>query len=359
MNCDADHEASEYKWPDNRSSLTVTPLPETPCQLIIQGKSITGHIKRRIREESTIPALKEYLKKKFEWDQPTLDAIDWPLYQEIITKYKSQRTTLVKHLHDISPTGHIANRNNKHLPHNCPACQAPHEDNKHVLTCNHRSRLEWRAETLQKIRLYEQNNSDPHLLDILTDGLMRFHRSLDLMNPNSYPVRYHDLIIQQNAIGWGQLYRGRWTQTWTTLQNQYHRNHWNSTSSNCPRHWLLGLGRLLLDQWLKIWKIRNEQRHGQETEHHSRIRQQVLHSELTELYALRTKVCPTDRAIFYSNVQHHLSQHSSLDLIENWINSHKEAIRASVEQAKKMGIMSNRALDDYPAFNPIDHVMET
>ena len=118
---------------------------------------------------------------------------------------------------------------------------------------------------------------------------MRFHRSLDLMNPNSYPVRYHDLIIQQNAIGWGQLYRGRWTQTWTTLQNQYHRNHWNSTSSNCPRHWLLGLGRLLLDQWLKIWKIRNEQRHGQETEHHSRIRQQVLHSELTELYALRRK----------------------------------------------------------------------
>ena len=153
MNCDADHEASQYKWPDNRSSLTVTPLPETPCQLIIQGKSITGHIKRRIREESTIPALKEHLKKKFEWDQSTLDAIDWPLYQEIITKYKSQRTTLVKHLHNISPTGHIANRNNEHLPHNCPACQAPHEDNKHVLTCNHQSRLEWRAETLQKIRI--------------------------------------------------------------------------------------------------------------------------------------------------------------------------------------------------------------
>jgi hypothetical protein len=46
LNCDADHEASQYLWPEPSAASCVPTLPHTPCQLILQGKTITGHNQR-------------------------------------------------------------------------------------------------------------------------------------------------------------------------------------------------------------------------------------------------------------------------------------------------------------------------
>jgi len=170
LNCDADRAASLYQWPANKSHQKIPPLPNTPCQLVINNKIITSHIKQHIRSEATEPELMEYLKKKFLWDDHTLTTIDWNSFQQIIQKYTTQRSTVVKHLHAISPTGHIAHRNNTHMPHDCPACAHPEEDNMHLLTCTHESRISWRADTIAAIACYVPETSDPYLLDILRDG---------------------------------------------------------------------------------------------------------------------------------------------------------------------------------------------
>ena len=115
MNCEADQEANRYRLPTDGSLNTVPPLPHTYCQLVIQGKSITSKIKRRVYQAATQPQLFEYLKHKFHWTDETLEAIDWTGFTHIIQKYKDSWATLVKHLHDVSPTGHIAQRNNPSL----------------------------------------------------------------------------------------------------------------------------------------------------------------------------------------------------------------------------------------------------
>ena len=170
LNCDADRAASLYRWPTNKSHQKIPPLPNTPSQLVINNKIITSHIKQHIRSEATEPELMEYLKKKFLWDDHTLTTIDWNSFQQVIQKYTTQRSTVVKHLHAISPTGHIAHRNNTHMPHDCPACAHPEEDNMHLLTCTHESRISWRADTIAAIACYVPETSDPYLLDILRDG---------------------------------------------------------------------------------------------------------------------------------------------------------------------------------------------
>ena len=354
MNCDADSEASLFHWQDNTQHRNVAPLPHTPSQLAIDKQSITAHIKRRVREAVHIPQLHKYLQQKFEWDEATLESIDWQLYSAILTTYKDRWTMLVKHLHGISPTGHIAHQNDKHLPHQCPACSAPHENNLHVLLCEHPSRKEWRNETMHKINTYEPTESDPYLLDILRDGLTRFHRQLDPLNLHQYPNRYSHLIENQNKLGWDQLYRGRWTKEWSSLQSEYCETN-NEQTSGTPQvtRWSVGLGRLLIDQWIKLWQLRNIQRHGADIENQNQIRQQVLHSELRELYTYRHRVCPTDLVLFHPSVDHHLNHHPSLDTIETWIATNKEAIKASAAQAQRLGIIRNRTLDEYPAFNPI------
>ena len=79
-------------------------------------------------------------------------------------------------------------------------------------------------------------------------------------------------------------------------------------------------------------------------------------SELHELYSYRNKVCPQDRSIFFESVADHLSRQKSLDAVESWITTYKEAIQASIHMAKELGITRNRTINEYPAFYPIARV---
>ena len=206
---------------------------------------------------------------------------------------------------------------------------------------------------MEKVSQYSPNTSDPHLLDILRDGLTRFHRELDLLRPEDYPESYRELITHQNEIGWHHLYRGRWCFEWRLLQAQYIERQGGSSPYVTSGTWTMGLGRMLIDQWLELWQLRNNQRHGQDQENQRSIREQALYSELKHLYTYRSRVCPTDKNLFHSSADEHIANHPSLDAIENWIFTYRTAIEASVAQAVRLGITANRSLLEYPAFNPM------
>jgi exonuclease III len=354
LNCEADRLAGTHPIPDNLPFTWMVPaLPNSQCQLVIQGRTITSKMRHRTHEADSIPRLMEYLQSKFGWSLRTASQIDWKNYSHIIQKYKDRWTTIVKHVHDISPTGNIAHRNNHHLPHDCPACSAPWETNLHIIICPANSRSNWREATIQKISTYKSETSDPQLLDILHDGLLRLHRQLEPIPATLYSQKYHPLIESQNAIGWDQLYKGRWSLHWQELQNQFDEGRFRGPQQKPGHSWVLGIGRILIDQWLNVWKIRNEERHGKDKSAQQLIREQAILSELQELYTYQTKVCPADRQLFHSSMQAHVEQHTSLDTLENWITIHKEAILASANQARLLGIARNRTLLEFPTFNPI------
>ena len=356
LNCEADHEASRYSFPTDGSLDIVTTLPHTFCQLVIQGKSITRQIKRRVYQAATQQRLLDYLKQKFHWNDEILEAIDWTSFTHIIQKYKDSWATLVKHIHDISPTGHIAHRNNPYLPHNCPACNYPQEDNLHVLLCPHPTRASWRTITLTKISLQDTSKSDPILMDILQDGLRRFHKQMEPPPLHSYPLHYTPTIISQNSIGWDQLYRGRWSIHWRTMQDKYRDNSNHSNTCLSGEQWVLALGRLLIDRWMILWRQRNEERHGSDRAQQQEAREQVVRTELAAIYEYKSKVCPEDVNLFYDNAEEHFAQHPSLSKIEDWIATHRAAIKASSQQATRLGIVRNRTLREYPMFNPISRL---
>ena len=76
LNCEADYEASTYNPEHNYPWHQVPPLPHTPCQLVIQGKSITAKIKTRVQEAATTPALFAYLQSRFRWSDEVMTLID-------------------------------------------------------------------------------------------------------------------------------------------------------------------------------------------------------------------------------------------------------------------------------------------
>ena len=348
LNCDADKQASAYTAPPGKNYSIVTPLPHTPSQLSIDGQSVTGHYKQWIREAASIPALHAYWCHTFHWSAATLALVDIQAYKSILTKYTNIRTTIVKHVHNISPTGKIAHRNNHHLPHECPACGEPFEDNSHVILCTHPTRVEWRQQTIKKLSHYAASRSDPVLLDILRDGLIRYHRHLDPIPSTSYPQRYSILIAHQTALGWDQVYKGRWSTEWHRLQNIY-----ESKTTTHASDWIVGLGRFLIDQWVEVWKMRNEQRHGKDMESQSQLRLSILRSELEELYQYKSQVCPAEIPLFYESVDAHLRNHPHLDTIAGWVQMYRDAIIASANQATRLGLRNTRTLTSYPMFSPL------
>lgn len=112
------------------------------------------------------------------------------------------------------------------------------------------------------------------------------------------------------------------------------------------------MGHLFLTAWLELWKLRNEERHGQDQVQQEALKRQTIMADLTELYRMKHSVCPADRIIFYDNIAEHLQHHPNLSQLEEWIILYRDAIRSSVKTAKQLGIQHTRTLLDYPMFNP-------
>ena len=350
LNCQADRQASQYEA-SSASPATSIQLPHTPCQLVILGNTITRAIQNRVYRAATNQAYHKYLCQRFDWNTQVIDTIDWEIYTTLINRHRHRWPTTVKNLHDISPTGHIAHRNNSSLPHHCPACNSHFENNHHVLTCPGPSRAKWRTNLLRKLQLWDDPRSDPTLIDILQAGLRQFFQASQ-PSVETYPAVYHNLILEQNRIGWHQLFKARWSKQWIVHQQAYHQKATSPSIATEGKKWITQIGHLLLHSWHEIWQVRNNERHGQEHQHREAFMLHVVTAELQELYQLKNDVCPSDRHLFYSDAAEHLQRHPNLQQIEDWIHLYRDAIRASVSTAKRLGIQRSRNLLDYPMFNP-------
>ncbi len=219
-----------------------------------------------LRKTASLPPLQEYLMHRFGWDVGVLKSLDWEVLRAISSSYDAQRPTLVKHFHAIAPTGKYAHRNDRHESQHCPACTHDVETNDHLFYCTARSRQEWRIQTCERLsKTILEEPCDMTLGAILVVGLQRcFRNGDDALPPMLYPARYGNVINEQNAIGWIQLFRGRWTTSWKACQSQWYRSNGIPNADQLATKWVHRAGRLLLDQWWKLWKLRNTERHGRD-----------------------------------------------------------------------------------------------
>lgn len=342
LNVDSDRLAAAH-YTDYPTPIRTVPIfPTVNAQMQLSANTITGHYASRIRYAYSSPALYKYMSTRFHWSDDILADIDWGHFNRIISKYYDRRVTIIKHLHSISPTGHIANRNDRHLPAYCSNCPCLLEDNNHVIICPCPSRRQWRSDTIRHlVNTLElpERHTDPILIDILRDGIIRYHQSDPDPPPlAAYPERYHPLIISQTAIGWNQLYMGRWSIHWRKLQFAHLTLHDAHTSKCNSRTWLTTAAHCLLDQWLKLWQTRNETRHGVDKAAQRTTRLHIVHNQLRELYLLRSLVRPCDRALFHADLNTHLAAHPALAILENWVAMYWDPIHASVRRAQELGI---------------------
>jgi hypothetical protein len=339
LNCEADDEAGVYQA-NNAPRTNVPMFPTTHAQLIIQGATVNSYYKSRIREAATLPTYFAYLESKYHWSSATRQEIDWSNYKQTVRLFRDSHTIMVKHVHEIAPSGHISHRNNHHYPQNCPSCDCVDETNAHVIICPAASRAAWRQKLLTQMeRTTSSTKSDPFLADILRDGLQRWFNDLPPIPLASYPYRYRALIASQNSIGWSHLFRARWSSQWKLAHQDYAERISLTEENSDGARWVRTLGRQLIQAWLDLWKIRNTERHGKDEAEQNEKRKTHLVSQLEELYSYKPAVLPTHRHMFLADVATHLEQRPHLDGLEDWIHTFGPAIHSSMKQARTREIL--------------------
>ena len=107
------------------------------------------------------------------------------------------------------------------------------------------------------------------------------------VSPILYPLDARQLIVQQNAIGWGQVLHGRFSLEWARIQQDYYHKHRTKVDVNKRRdgaQWQVKLISLMWDHWRKVWSLRNADVHGHDTITRSRAARASLARELREVY---------------------------------------------------------------------------
>ena len=151
--------------------------------------------------------------------------------------------------------------------------------------------------------------------------------------------QYLELIKQQSQIGWDHLLRGKWTILWRHPQGQYKRK-MNAKYKKDP---IISLQKQLWNAMhQKLWRDRNNKRHGIDKKRASIATRDQLRRELSILHEQKETMQQEDQDIFFPTVDHHMEQ-STLS-IKNWLTCYKPLIKYSIQASAKAAQMGMKQL---------------
>ncbi len=273
------------------------------------------------RENLTRQALQAYWQRKYEWNDLTMEYIDWPAYEWAHRNLSpGQKTTMIKFR-----TRWIATRSRLFLLQEsptaiCPSCQQHEETWDHLLRCP--SMVGAHAELFHSLQKWMRDNNTPLKLHLLLVHKLRQTLGLhstgppDFHNTSSLLKQVHE---QQQSIGWSNLFCGFVTRSLTKYMDVQLSLEENASGSQ----WVHGLLNLL-QQWVaSVWVRRCKLEHNKHREEQSATRQQLL-QRIAQVYSVRHKVPFSFQKCFDTPLQ--TFPQKSDNFLFNWLGLHEEVI---------------------------------
>ena len=347
-NCAADKLATTHNRLRGRNGALVPRIEGNPIQLHIRGETINSGYERAIRIAASAPPIIKQIKRRNDWNNRTFHSVDWEAQRIASNRRYNERVHLVKLCHDILPTGKMVNRYDALTPHECILCQTPYEDRDHIIRCDHTTRRAWRDQHIKDLQARcESLKTRPILVDILVDGLKRWHKNEMELPIARYPTTVHALIKSQNAIGWRQLYNGRMSNVWAELQGEWLRHISNDDNKLSGQLWTAAILGRVWTSWRVLWDTRNGDVHGRDEDTRRIATMLQVRRELTQTYKLKGKVMPVDAPAFKASVEAHIESTPGVGDLQNWLTLYKKNLQSSAIEAMKYGVQGIRDIRDW------------
>ena len=145
-------------------------LPSCPAMLDIHGISITSKVFHNLVDAYTRPLYMSCVQKKFDWDDTTVKAIAWGSLS-LALKRIDRPVLTTKISNDLLPTKSFLFNTSQLSTNMCPICTCK-ETSKHLLRCNHESRVEWRRKLVTDLqRTLTNKNTGYAVIETLASAL--------------------------------------------------------------------------------------------------------------------------------------------------------------------------------------------
>jgi hypothetical protein len=356
INVDADHMAGQYQTDFGRAYPFALMSPTTGVHLIYPEGTLTARYVTNIRRRATSSQLEQYIKRKYGFEDNVMNSINWSAHGKSMQLFFKKRVHITKMVHEFLPTLGRLNRFDNGQ-RTCPCCPCVTEDRDHVIKCRAASRQRWREKFLQEINIFhDKAETYPLLRNLWNDAIQEWMRTDDhdvLVSPVLYHNDVRDVIMQQNRIGWRQLINGRFgTAWWSLTQGEYYQRLSQQTGKADHRSgetWQKQFIAKIWRQWEQLWKLRNEEVHGQDTATRARAERHENQRELREVYNNRNLMEPRIQELLYREEHQHMQRPSWVT--RNWLVTNAPVFRESMRRARTNAITGVRSIRSY--FDPI------
>ena len=196
-------------------------------------------------------------------------------------------------------------------------------------------------------------NTAPQLRQLLQDIFRAWFSNgddtEDIPDIMHHPARIRQRIVQQTAIGWQQLFNGRFSTQWGLLQDDYlYRTHAkcpSTTTKITGTQWQTKLILHIWEQWRGVWKLQNESLHWKDTTRRATAEAKEIKRRLEEIYDLRGHMEPSAQALLCGGIQQHLQK--PLWMAHNWFQIPVPLFQASMRRVKARAIQGVRNIRTY------------
>jgi hypothetical protein len=314
----------------SQHSKLVPFIPSSKASICIAGVSITRNVARRLRLAASSPAIEQHIMSKNGWNNGVFRSIDWGSQSTALNTLEyTQELFAIKWAHNLLPTRRHMKRIGQAESDLCPSCFATIETAPHIFTCERR--VEWQASFIDSLRkLLQKLHTQPDLKTTLLLGIRAALTDSDYVMPTEdKEACFARLVDSQNAIGWMQLLRGRFSLHWIQLQ-QAHIDQEEEISSKkfTGARWLKKVINLIWNHLYRAWKLRNADLHGVDSADKELKATAKLRPAIVALYDSAAHLDYMDKRMFELPLQDRLRARSTEQVA--WIN----IVTPTVRQAK-------------------------
>ena len=232
-------------------------------------------------------------------------------------KIAEKSTRFTKLVYDILPTTAQANKFDR-SHRTCPLCPSEAENRDHVLKCPSPSATQWRAEfEASLIQFFQETQTTPVIQELALSAFEKWFLANDevILDPQDYPAQVTTIIHEQNAIGWRQLFNGRFSKAWSKVQDEaYSRSPPpEGKQKRTGDRWQVKFIIKIWDEWEARWSDRNKALHGHNAATRTHAMRRETQRQLEAIYSQREFMEPhvqellldsPEEHAFYSNSEH-------------------------------------------------------
>jgi hypothetical protein len=179
----------------------------------------------------------------------------------------------------------------------------------------------------------EKYKAPPEMTHLLLNGIIQAIQNPNTEGPSNIPAELESVASAQGKIGWQHILKGRLSKAWIAYLEQSIQH--EATQFRNAVTWATDIIRTMLSQWLDLWKLRNEDRHGQDYVSKRAAERNQAIREVEQLYEFKGRIQPEDAWIFHTPIEQQRTK--STYVLRAFLSNYKPLVNGSYQTRLETG----------------------